>query len=316
MRDRVLANWPLKLLALVLAFAIWVSITGQDRTVRDVTVPLEVRFGADQMSEQVPPTGVTLRLEGPRSTIRKLDPLSVAVRVDLRNAPLGEREVPLSRSNVTGVGRDIDVSLMTPDRIRLSLVRRARRQLEVRPDLVGEPAAGHEVYGYRVTPRIVVAAGPESAIQAIEHLPTAAIPLEGRSGRFVVEVALVPEDPQVRAIDRESVEVEVLIDAAPVEVVVEDVPVEVPFLSADVVRARPAVVEVTLSGPPRRVERIEPAQVAAVAELEAPLPEGTVNVRVRGEVRLSAERRRWVTVKSIRPERVAIEVRESAKEGP
>ena len=68
MRDRLLANWPLKVLALVLAFAIWVSITGQDRTVRDVTVPLEVEFGPERTSEGTPPTAVTLRLEGPRQT--------------------------------------------------------------------------------------------------------------------------------------------------------------------------------------------------------------------------------------------------------
>ena len=56
MLERLLANWPLKALALVLAFAIWLSITGQDRTVRDFTVPLEIVFGSDRTAETPPPT--------------------------------------------------------------------------------------------------------------------------------------------------------------------------------------------------------------------------------------------------------------------
>ena len=43
MLERLTADWPVKLLALVVAFGIWVSITGEDHTLKDFTVPVEVQ---------------------------------------------------------------------------------------------------------------------------------------------------------------------------------------------------------------------------------------------------------------------------------
>jgi YbbR domain-containing protein len=314
MRDRLLANWPLKALALALAFVIWVSITGQDRTLRDFTVPLEVDFGTERIAAAPPPTVAIVRLEGPQTTIRKLDPLRLAVRLDLHEAPLGEREVPLSRSHVTGVPRGVDVSLLTPERIRLVLVRRARRELAIEPVLIGEPAEGHAVYGFAVTPRTVVVEGPKSAVDAMHALRTEAIPLEGHTDPFVAEVGLVPEDPQVRAVATDDAQVEVLVDAAPVEAVFDDVPVEVPLATAEPVRPRPASVRVVLSGPPWLIERLAPTQISAVAEIRPPGPQRGEQVPVRVEVSLPEDRRRLVTVGSIRPATVSVQIRDRPKE--
>lgn len=306
MRDLLLVNWPLKALALVLAFAIWLSITGQDRSLRDFTVPLEIEFGPDRIAAGAPPTGVTLRLEGPERTVRQLDPLRVAVRIDLRSVPLGEREIPLSRSHVKGVPSGVDVALFTPDRVRLVLVRRARRELEVAPELVGHPFDGHALYGVEVTPSMVIVEGPESAVDAMRGLRTEAIPLEGHTDSFVAEVGLVPEDPQVHVIDADDVEVEVIVDVAPVEATFDDVPVVLPFATARSPRIRPATVAVTLSGPPWLIERLEPTQLAAVAGVSQHGPRRTERALVEVDVRLPAERERMVTVSSIRPPQVSV----------
>jgi len=316
MRERLLANWPLKLLALALAFAIWVSITGQDRTIRDFTVPLEIDLGSERIAAGTPPTTVTVRLEGPQTTIRKLDPLRVAVGIDLQNAALGEREVPLSRSHVTGVPRGVDVTLITPDRISLDLVRRVRRPLQVVPELVGEPPAGRTLYGFAVNPRTITVEGPESAVSAMRTLRTEAIPLEGRTERFRIQVGLVPEDPRVRVVDEDAVGVEIFVDAAPEEKTLKDVTVAIPFATDQPPKIRPGQVDVTLGGPPWLMERIEVTQLAALAEVEPPGSKRAQRVEVRVEVRLPEEHRRLVSVKSIRPTQVSVQIHETTKEGP
>lgn len=308
MRDLLLVNWPLKALALVLAFAIWLSITGQDRTLRDFTVPLEIEFGPERIATGAPPTGVTLRLEGPERTVRQLDPLRVAVRIDLRGAPLGEREIPLSRTHVKGVPSGVDVALFTPDRIRLVLVRRARRELEVAAELVGQPPEGHALYGVKVTPPVVMVEGPESAVDSMRALRTEAIPLEGHTDSFVAEVGLVPEDSQVHVIDADDVDVRLLVDVAPVETVFDDVQVVLSFATDRPARIRPATVEVTLSGPPWLIERLEPTQISAVAEVAQPGPRKAERVPVDVDVRLSEDRRPLVKVISVHPTQVSVQV--------
>ena len=99
MLERLRSDWPLKLVALLLAFGVWVSITGQGRTLKDFTVPLEIDFGDERIATNPPPTTVTVRLEGTRTSIRQLDQdqLALAVRLDMRLRLLAEACARLRR---------------------------------------------------------------------------------------------------------------------------------------------------------------------------------------------------------------------------
>jgi hypothetical protein len=167
-----------------------------------------------------------------------------------------------------------------------------------------------------VRPETVIVEGPESAVDSIRHLPTEAIPLEAHGEPFVAEVGLVPESPQVRVVGSGGVKVEVLIDAAPVETVIENVPVELPFATNGAAKIRPAKVTVSLSGPPWLIERLEPTQVSAVADLAESDAQGSEKVPLRVELRLSEQRKRFLTVNSVRPDRVSVQVRERTQEQP
>jgi YbbR domain-containing protein len=312
MREGFLSDWPLKLLALVLAFAIWASITGQDRTLRDLVVPLEVEFGTERIASSPPPTQVTVRLEGPQTTVRKLDPLSFGARLDLSEAPLGEREVPLTASDLTGVPRGVEVSLFDPDRVRLVLVERAQREVEIVPELVGQPAEGRALYGFVVSPQTVMVDGPLSAVDAIDRLRTESIPLEDHTDPFLASVGLVPEAPQVRVLDVDEVEVQVLVDAAAVDRAFDDLPVALPYSPEGTARIRPANVRVVLSGPPWLIESIEPTQLSAVAETDEQGPGRARRVPVRIELLLPDEHKRLVTVRSVKPDEISIQIQESS----
>jgi hypothetical protein len=303
MRERLLVDWPLKLLALLLAFGLWVSIIGQDGTLRDVVVPLEVNFGQERIAAIPPPTTVTVRLEGPQRTLRRLDALTLAVRLDMRDAAPGEREVSLLRSHLTGVPRGVDVALFDPDRLRLVVARRAERELDVVPEFLGSPSAGHALYGFVVQPARVSVEGPQEDVDALRRLHTEPIPLEGRSAPFVARVGLRPEHPGVRVMDAERVRVEVLVESAPVEAVLEALPVEVGGGGA--AQVSPSAVRVTLDGPAWLLERLDPARIAAIAEVPAGTRPGA-RVPVRVEPRLGDDEARLIRVRSIRPAEVAV----------
>ncbi len=309
MRDRLLAEWPLKTLALVLAIVIWISIAGQDGTLRDFTVPLEINLGADRIAASPPPTAITVRLEGSRAAIRQLDPLRLAVRLDLTDTPLGSRELVLSPSNLSGVPRGVAVALFDPARVRVEVANRAWREFAIEPDLAGRPAPGHALYGHAVEPARVMLEGPESALAAIRKLRTESIPLDGRRESFVTRVGLTLPDARVRSVQADPIQVELWLDVAPSQTTFDGVAVELPFApSGPPPLLRPGSVAVRLAGPPWLLEELAAAEIAAVAEVGPPGPERPTRVPLRVELRLAEERRRLLTVMSIKPTHVSVQV--------
>ena len=309
MLERLRSDWPLKLLALLLAFGVWVSITGQGRTLKDFTVPLEIDFGDERIATNPPPTTVTVRLEGTRTSIRQLDQdqLALAVRLDMRDAPTGDREIHLSKGHLDGVPRGVDVSFFNPDRLRLRVDRRVQRKLRVTPELIGHSPQGYSLYFARITPESVLVDGPEAALEMLTELHTEAISLEDRTDSFVAEVNVVPDDPQVGIVTADPIEVRVLIDISPVDVTFDNVPITLrpAGLAAKIT---PATAEVTLSGPPDVLRQLAVWNLTATADAGDPASSTRQRVPLVGGLRnLPAGQRGLIRVKSIAPAQVVIQ---------
>lgn len=314
MRDRLLADWPLKALALVIAFVIWASIIGQDRTVKDFAVPLEIDFGVERIAGGPTPTVVTVRLEGPRSTLRRVDALRLAAKLDLHDAPTGDREFPLSKSHLTGVPPGLAVSRFVPDRVRLVVARRARREIEVAPELVGALPATHALYGYSVDPPTVVVEGPEEVVEGLKEIHTEPIPLDDRTEAWVEAVGLVSDGPEVRVVDVEHVNVRLDIETAPVEMTFEGIAVALPFVPAGEPTLRPSTVTVSLTGPQWLLEQVDPGTLSALAEVDALGPRRIDQARLRIDLNLPPARQSLVTVKSVKPTHVSVRLPASPAE--
>lgn len=271
MIEHLLRNLPLKLLALGLALAVWVAVTGENRIFGDFRVPLQVDLRDDRILSGLPPTTVSVRLKGSESAIRRVDPLRLALRVDLRDADMGERKIQLGPRDLRGVPRDVEVALVEPDRLSLRVDRRARRSLPVAPLFVGKPPAGYAFYGSVVVPDSLEVEGPAADVEAMDRLRTDPIHLEGREVSFVERVGAVPAPAGTRVVDPRPLEVRVAIDAAPTRATLEGVRV----VLAGQPRAAsvaPSAVRVVLSGPPALVARMRPYQLRAVADLTGLAP--------------------------------------------
>ena len=310
MLDQLQRDWPLKVVALVLAFGVWVSITGQGRTLKDFTVPLEIDFGEERIATKPPPTTVTVRLEGSRTSIRKLDQdqLALTVRLDLRGAPTGEREIQFSEGHLDGVPGGVDVSFFNPDRLRLVVDRRAQRKLRVTPAFVGQPPQGHSLYLARVTPEVVLVEGPQAALDILSELHTDAIALEEHKESFVASVNVVPQDPQVSVLTIGPLEVRLMIDVSPVEVVFDRVPITLRSAGLEA-KISPATAQVTVSGPPALVRQLTVRHLTAVAEVTDPQPVGRHRVSVLGGVQnLLPAQKGLITVESVAPAQVSVQL--------
>ena len=309
MRDRVFTDWPLKTLSLAIAFALWVTITGEDTAVKDFDIPLEIQLRDEHILASSPPTEVTVRLEGPRTVVRKLDPVELALRLPLQDAPRGERDVQLSINDLSGLPRSVHVASFEPDRVRLVIDRRMRRELPVVADLLGDPPEGYSVYRTRVRPGRIRVEGPEAAVRSLTQLRTDALSLEARTRTFTERVGAVPESSDVRIVDPQPLEVRVVIDTDPVQRTFDDVAV---VLSDSTVAGTvaPANVTVVLNGPVELLDRLSPDQIHAAADLNQLEPDAAEgSVPVAATVIDLPEEQLWrVKVTAVRPETVGVKL--------
>ena len=282
MLERVLRNWPLKLLALGLAFAIWVAVTGESRVLQVYSAPLDIKLPQDCVLAGPAPTKVNVSLRGPESQIRRLDPFNLAFRVDVSDATPGQRNVQLAAESLAGLPRGIEVVQIEPDRLRLAVDRRMQKVLGVAPVLVGAPPSGYHFYGVRVAPDTIEVEGPRSEVIGLDRVRTDPIHLEGRTAPFTVAVNAVPDRPATRVLDPRGIAVQVDVDVSPVKAAFDAVPVV--FANQDyVATAQPSSLRVVISGPPDLVRAIRAEQIRPIAELSGlgPRPEPyTVPIRV------------------------------------
>jgi hypothetical protein len=308
----MLRRWHLKVLALGLAFAVWVAVTGEGRSVQDFRVPVDVQLGPDVTLVGTPPANVTVRLRGPESLLRRLDPFDLSVRVDLRDTGGGERTVQLTPLNVTGVPRDVEITVMDPERLRLTVARKKRREIPVVPTIVGKPSRGYQVYRAVARPEALEVEGPETRLAAVTRLKTDPIRVDDRSEPFVARVGAIPDGADVRVSDGRPLDVTVYIDLAPVGATIDRVPVIVAG-SPIAMTPYPATISVTVSAPSALIPKLRAGHVRAVVDLNGSDSQAVViGAPLRIEFPgLDAEERAKVAIKDM--SRKKVDVRRSSR---
>jgi YbbR domain-containing protein len=307
--ELVVRRWPLKILALALAFAVWIAVTGEGRSVSDLHVPVDVLLPDDATLSGMPPPAVTVRLRGPEPLLRRLDAYDLDVRIDLREAASGDHTVQLTPQNVSGVPRDLEITMIDPERLRFTVARKKRRDVPVIPAIVGQPPRGYFVYGSVARPEGLEVEGPETKLTSATRLRTDPIRVDERRQAFTVRVGALPDGADLRVVDPRPLDVTVYVDLAPVEAVIAGVPVVVP---GDGALTSPSVISVTVMAPPGLIARLKDGHIRAVAEAPSAGVSGTMlAVPIRIEFPgLDDDDRATVSVKSVsrrvvdlRPER-------------
>lgn len=314
MLDRIVSDWPLKGLSIALAFGIWASITGEETIRRDFEVALDPALRDNHLLASELPTQVTVRLEGPASVVRKIDPLAMAVRPDLTGFPVGTREIQLTEAHLAGRPTQAGVEFFEPERVRVVVDERRRRMLPLVPDLVGGPPAGYHVYRATVAPDIVEVEGPSAIVNELEAVRTDPVHLDGHAQRFLERVGVTPGASHVRLVQPDAAyEVRVDVGPEPVEQVFEAVPV----LGRDGVEFRPETMDVTLAGPPELLRRISRDRIRLRADV-ADLTHGAGARRVEVDVDLGIgpELSPWIRISDPERLRVTAQVAASAAGSP
>jgi YbbR domain-containing protein len=169
----VLANWPIKLTALVLAVVLWAVVTAEETTTQLVDVTLVVQ----------PPEGravigdlpaVQARYRGTQRELLKLLPSPPVIRKDVPATAGSTLEIRLAPEDLEGVS-DADVVALEvlPDSIVVILDDIHRKSVPVVSRVAFRPDSGHEIFGnVRISPSTVTLQGPEALVAPISSVST------------------------------------------------------------------------------------------------------------------------------------------------
>lgn len=164
-----LTNVATFLLALVLAFFIWMSASETQDPIRTrfLEVPLQyVGLPADTTLVDVDARQtVQIRLEGPDTILQEITPDDFVATADLSQVPSGERvSVEI---NVTTTKSGAEISFITPEQVDVTLEQQVTRDIPVELDIRGSVARGHTQGEPLIEPPSIRVSGPESQVSQL-----------------------------------------------------------------------------------------------------------------------------------------------------
>jgi YbbR domain-containing protein len=211
-------NLGLKLLALAIALLAWFALSGQRReriSERSYRIPLSlVNVPPQTMVASPLPGGVEVRVRGPFTALRQLQPERLEAVIDLLNGRPGERVHRFAPEDIN-VPPEVEVLAISPGEVRVVLDRIAERLLPVVPALTGDTAAGVQVVDVTVEPRIARVVGPATSLQKMTGVSTEPVSLANRSATFSATTTALPNVPGVRVREGQVVHVTVRMGPAP-----------------------------------------------------------------------------------------------------
>ncbi len=267
LRQWIVRDLALKLLALALAVTFWIQVAGQPVVERGIDVPL----GFENVPERLYvggdlPDSVRVRVRGAANIVSGLQPGDVVASIDLAGERPGRRLFDMFAGRVR-VPFGVEATQVFPATIAVSLEPAgAPRMVTVVPDIQGRPADGFAVGRISATPATVEVVGPESRIAGLTEALTEPVSIDGASGRVRTTVTVGVSDPMVRLRTPGSAQVTVEIVPAPAERILRAVPVRVNG-GARAASIEPDSITVVVRGPRDRLDALEDAGVGAFVDL-------------------------------------------------
>ena len=212
LRRYVFHNFGLKLMSLLLATALWLIISRDER-------PAEVAVRAPIVFQNVPPNleissesapEAQIRVRGPERVIRQLRSNEVQAEIDLADAKAQERTFDLTAQQVRHP-RELAVVQVVPSQLHLAFDTRLTRDVEVHPRVTGNFANGEQIVKVDSDPMRVTITGPRHHVEKIDAATTDPIDATGTRGSAVFTTNVYVPDPLVQVDQATSIRVTVIV---------------------------------------------------------------------------------------------------------
>ena len=211
LKNLFLRNFHLKLISVLLALLLWITINGEPKSEVGFRAPLEYRNspdGIEVLGELA--NSVDVRVSASSSVVKQLDAGDISVVIDLSDWSLGERTYSITSANIR-IPFGIKITKITPNKVRLRFEPTRHKTVDIRPRILGKIAPGYRLSAVSCQPATVAIEGPEAHLATIFFVSTDSIDLTDRTESFKPKVHLYVDDPLVRFSREHQTNVEIVI---------------------------------------------------------------------------------------------------------
>ena len=184
------ANPGYKLLALVIALALWGLSHSSSEQQRSIDLPVVISGIPDELvvtSKSV--QEVNLRVMGSRAALRNLSREELVYPLELAGAKPGRLTVDVDAA-ILELPRGTRVVSRSPSRVEVALAPRGTRSVEIRVDVEGEPAVGHRIAAVEVVPPRVRITGARAEVLRLSAVVTETVDVTGAEADLEKDVRL------------------------------------------------------------------------------------------------------------------------------
>lgn len=212
MRNILLTNIRLKLLALAFATALWFFVAGQSNTEVGFLVPIGFKgIPKDLVIAGTPPSEIEVRVVGPKLFINNLSPSQITPELDLSAAKEGLNTYRLQSKDIAApIG--VEVLRIRPSSVDIRMERLMNVVLPVRVKLNGRPAEGFRITDVSVSPKTINASGLKRDIRDLDSIYTKPVDINGLSFTTSLNAQLDIPPHEFRTISGDTVTVRVRIE--------------------------------------------------------------------------------------------------------
>jgi YbbR domain-containing protein len=196
-------NLGWKLLALLLAIALWIAVAREPEVATSLSVPVDFKNMRDDLDiEGNLPDRVRLEVRGPSGRLTRDNLSAVAVVLDLSDAQAGERTYSIRGRNLN-LPTGVVFYRAVPSQLTLHFDQLSFKEEPVQPVFVNEPS-GYRIASQQFSPVKVRIRGSQDRVRAIQLVKTDPMDLSDVSGEHIFHTHLNVGDPQVRLLDAPS----------------------------------------------------------------------------------------------------------------
>jgi len=199
-KNLIVRNWALKLLSLVLAFLLWLTLIPEEKIFSEKTlvVPLEPHnLPPDFEIVEKPLTVIDVTIRAPNRLLNQITPASLRAVLNLEKATISQEDYPLN-PDMIAAPPDAKVVRVMPNKVHLKLDRSKEVLMEVSPVTIGKVKDGLTIDKIEIVPSKVSVRGPESKIKPKDRVRTSPVNITDLAQTAEFEVDLILPSPDLR----------------------------------------------------------------------------------------------------------------------
>jgi YbbR domain-containing protein len=193
-------NLGWKLLSLVIAVALWISVAREPEVATSLSAPVDFKNVRDDLDISGSlPDGVRLEVRGPSGRLTRDNLSSVAVVLDLSDAAVGEHTYSIRGRNLN-LPAGVVFYRAVPSQLTLHFDQLVFKEEPVQPFYVNIPPL-YRIASQDLSPAQVRIRGSRDHVQPINQVRTDPLDLSGVSAEKVFHTHLNTGDAQVRLVE-------------------------------------------------------------------------------------------------------------------